>query len=265
MGKTFDSIVGFFIATSVLIVLFLGIDFLGNFIDSTPPTRPLPTEAVTPDQEQPTDSGSKLKFHTISIIDKPLIITQDPFSKDEYKKFPRLVVGGDFEQVILRIQGKVTSRRDDVFLILNFKNDGGILKAVRAAAKRLDITATDTKGGIFRAGEDIDVSVNLMKDNLGTTAIEFIKNNLGEREFNFLSRTEANDVYPLAIIPFMNNGQYGGAEISSLSIEYACQLGKTCAIARCVPPSKLSTVCAVEVFGTGADLELLKRHPEWKK
>ncbi|MFH1444603.1 MAG: hypothetical protein ABIG34_04435 [Candidatus Peregrinibacteria bacterium] len=264
MGKTFDSIVGFFITATVLIVLFFSVNKLGEFINSSP-TKPLPTDIVTPAQELPTDTGSKLQFHTVSIIDKPYKVPNNPFENDVYKKFPRVVIGRYFEQAVLRIQGKVTSRGDEVFLILNFNKQGGIIRAVRSSANKLDIAATDNRGGIFRAGDNIDISVNLMKDNLGTIASEFIRTNVGEREFNLLSRFEDDEAPTLAVIPFMNNGQYGGAEISSLSIEYACQLGKECAIARCEPSYKYSTVCVEEVFGSGAVQPLLDRHPEWKK
>ncbi len=229
MGKTFDSIVGFFITGAVLTVLFFSVNWVSRLIDYSP-TKPSPTDVTTPAQELPTDTGSKLDFHTLSIIDKPYKVPDYPFENDAYKNFPRIIIGGHFEQAVLRIQGKVTSR-DDVFLILNFNKQGGIINAVRSSARKLDITATDDKGGIYRAGEGIDVSVNLMKDNLGTIASEFIRTNKGEREFNLLKKIEKNEVSTLAVIP----------------------------------STKYSTVCAKEVFGTGADLEMLNRHPEWKK
>ena len=270
MGKKLDSIIGFFISAAVLSTLYLSISALSKYITSEP-TPDLPDEVVIPPQEIPTDSSSSApQIHTVSIIDKSYVVPTNPFDNEQYSKFPKVVVGGSgavfvgsFEQVVLNIKGKVTSN-EDVFLILNFNNQGGLVKAVRSSAKKLDIAATNLKGGIFNSNKPIDVSVNLLKDQLGTIASEFLKTGKGEREFNLLPKVQPNEAPVLAVIPFMNNGQYGGAEITSLDIEYVCQTGKECTVAPCAA-SKMVSECIQEELGPEAYKDLLKRHPEWLK
>lgn len=64
MGKTFDSIVGFFITAAVLTVLFFSISWVSRFIDYSPRNQ-LPTDVITPVQEVPT-----VKVYLVELKDK---------------------------------------------------------------------------------------------------------------------------------------------------------------------------------------------------
>jgi len=226
-------IMGAIIGGSTIVIALLIIFSLSRYISSL--NEPVVPDTVkTPPIELPDSaSGTEVTLTNTPLLTKAYTVPQNPFDKTVYDNlFPKIAVRGSFEQIILNIKGKVGS--SNTFLILNVGVQGGIVRAVRESPNRLNIPQTLDKGGMFKAGSTIDISVNLLKDQLGTTGTEFIKTNIGEREFNFVQANQRADVLPIVVIPFTNNGGYGGATIGKLDISYLCKDGKdSCDLAVC--------------------------------
>lgn len=238
------SIISFFILAK-FIVPYIQIQF---FTVANTPSIDIPNT--------PSFTGSILT--TSEILDSPYIPPTNPFEKTEYSKVPRVVYGGTFKSAKLIIRGSILTP-NNYFLILNFANNGGIIHAVRASMTQLDVGKTATLGGMFTQDSGINTSVNLMSDTLGTIQSEFQRTNLGSHIFNFLSTKQKSDVSPIIAIPFSNNGQYGGAVISSIQIQYSCQNQGSCLIKKC-ENSKLYSECIKEAFGVQEYNQWIKDH-----
>jgi len=241
-------IFGLLLGGGTILLVFLGIFALGKYLNE--PNTP-PNVVETPPIETPTQgTGSQVILKEVALLSSAYEVPKNPLDLDVFKAlFPRVIINGSFEQAILSIKGKVGS--SDAFLLLNFGSQGGLVRAVRESPNRLNIPQTLSRGGLFPAGSTIDISVNLLKDKLGTIGTEFIKTNLGEREFQFLDENEPIDVLPVAVIPFTNKGGYGGVTIGELTISYSCKPGSDCSIKTC-DNNKVYTQCILDEHGKPA-------------
>ncbi len=245
-----SDIFGLILGGGTILLVFLAIFALGKYLNTA--SQPVPPDVVeVPPIETPIDgTGSQITLTKVPLLSAAYSVPKNPLDIDVYKTlFPRILLNGSFEQAILSVRGKVGS--SDAFLIMNFGNQGGIVRGVRESPTRLNIPQTVARGGLFTAGSTIDISVNLLQDKLGTTGTEFIKTNQGERDFNFISGDEPVDVLPVAIIPFTNNGGYGGATIGDLTISYSCKSGSDCSVSKC-DNNKVYTQCILEEYGKEA-------------
>lgn len=252
---------GIIVGAVVLTLLYLAVNALFKYVNSTPSVS---TEVITPDQEtpvQPTETGSVIPALSVELLSKPYVPPVNPFDDAQYKATaPRMVLSGSFLNVKVYVQGTVVGDGNR-FLILNVDGESGIINAIRQSEKRLDIKKTTASGGIFTKANAISLSIDLMNTVLGTTGVEFVKKQIGTRDFSFIDSVEKVEVKPIVVISFMENGSYGGAEIDSLKIEYQCQEGKDCKIAQC-PLGQLYTVCIKNEFGIPGMNDWLRRHPQ---
>lgn len=261
MKKLIDSLMGIVVGAVTLTLLYLAVNALYKYVSSTPS---VPTEIITPDQEapvQPTETGAVTPILSVELLSKPYVPPVNPFDDTQYKATaPRMVLSGSFLNVNVYVHGTVKGDGSR-FLILNVDGESGIINATRRSEKRLDIEKTTASGGIFTNANAISLSIDLMKTTLGTTGVEYIQRQIGARSFSFIDRFEKVEVKPIVVVPFMENGSYGGAEIDSLKIEYQCQEGKECKIAAC-PLGQLYTVCIKNEFGIVGMNDWLRRHPQ---
>lgn len=240
---------GVLIGISTIIAVYMFIAWLGRLIEAANDSLP-PNVVEVPPIEIPSNSGSQIELTDIQLLAAAYTVPENPLDLKIYNSlFPRILIKGSFSQAILNVKGKVGS--SDAFLIFNFDNQGGIIRALRESPNRLNIPQTISRGGLFKAGSTIDISVNLLSDTLGTVGSEFIRTNLGEREFNFIEGNEPMNVIPLAVIPFTDNGGYGGVTVGELKISYLCAVGSDCGISVC-ENSKLYTQCIKDVYGQPA-------------
>lgn len=248
--RSFSDLLGAILGGGTILIAFLALVVLGKMINSF--NKPVTPDTIeTPSIETPIDAtGSHIALKTVSLLNSAYSVPKNVFDTVVYSNlFPRIVLNGSFEQAILSVKGKVGG--SDTFLVFNFGNQGGVVRAVREAPTRLNIPQTVERGGLFPSGSTIDISINLLKETMGTTGSEFTKTNEGEREFNFIKGDEPVDVVPVAIIPFTNDGEYGGVTIGNLTISYSCKTGSDCKITKC-DNNKKYTQCIKDSYGEPA-------------
>lgn len=213
--------------------------------------------AEAPVQEMPiTETGAQV--HTIPVLSEKYIPLKNPFEKSAFDKAPTIVMRGEFESASMHIKGTILGEGDR-FLIFNFNGEGGLIKAVRSAVNKINLTETKRRGGVFSNDNPIDVSLDLMTDSLGTIGSEYAKTQLGSRIFNFIDDIQQPTVTQLLVIPFKVNGEYGGASIDELKIQYTCKAEGGCEIHTC-SSQKLYTECLNEYFGPEVMREWMNRY-----
>lgn len=236
MNKKVEALIGFFISAGIFALLYLSISAISKYLGNPPPPSTRPSQAITPNQELPTSSSSQSSSEivnpSVDLITSSTLVAKNPFDPDEYSKFPRLAMSGSFVYAKLHIEGTVKTEAP-VYLLINFNEQGGLVKAVRKATNQLDIAATEKLGGEFTQANLISEDVDLLNDTLGTIGAEYQSTHKGQRTFNLLDNPQKPNVATAMIIPFTSDGQYGGASIDEMKIEYTCELGKTCMLGLC--------------------------------
>jgi len=222
------------------LLFYWGINWITNYFSITP----VPRHVELPVVEIPVEKNPNIR--RVELLSSPFFTPSNPFSDSEYSLAPRIVLGGNFKDAVLTIQGEVVGN-DAVFLLLNFNKISGVIKGVRSKENSLDVRRTLEKGGLFSKNIPISVDVNLLNDVLGASSSDFENYPSGERPVKLISDKQLPEVYKVLTLPFLRNGQFGGARIDSISITYSCN-GEIddCLIDLCRLPK--STQCITEKF-----------------
>lgn len=256
MKNFVDNFLGAIVGIGLIALLYLGISALAKYVDT--PSDHTPSEVTTPEQEEPVTIPTE-EVPAVELLSTPYIPPPQPFAEGQYKATaPRMILSGSFLSMDLIVRGGVQGEGSR-YLILNVNGESGVINATRESTKRLDIEKTSASGGIFTKDTGISTSINLMSDHLGTTGTEFSRNGgVGSHLFEFIDEKELLDVIPIVVVPFKHDGQYGGASIASMLIEYECKEPDSCYVNPC-PTSKSYSSCINDVFGSDAMNEWLCR------
>ncbi len=241
--------------TTVLafIIAVLGIILTFTFFLKTP--FKIVRTVEVPVQDTPVIEVSK--ENTLEVLKNAYRPSKSPLSKEEFSKSPKLFMAGSFNNAILEIHGTLDGNQA-VFLLLNFANQGGIIKGERNSKTKLDLDTTEEKGGFF-SKNPITTSVDLLRDTLGTISSEFERTKLGSREFNFIEHEQPSTISQLLVVPISQNGEYGGATITQLTIKYSCQNNEKCIIGLCEDGDRF-TECINRNFGQKVMQEWMKKN-----
>lgn len=160
-----------------------------------------------------------VKVNEIELLDEQLIPSKQPFLPEAYKKYPRILVDGNFKSASLKVTG-LNDSGERTFLLLNVGNQTGIINAVRKDVNRIDMKATTELGGVF--GKVIVTGVDLMNAELGSNSDFFKQTGLGKQTFHFIQPEQVIQVYPIIVLPFDESGSYTG-QITSMKLIYTCE------------------------------------------
>lgn len=228
------------------LVFYLGLNAMGWVYQNYFETVSVPDTNIPP-LNIATDSG----VYVIKVFSGSYIPSTTPFG-EQYNSAPRILVGGKFQSAKITVIGKVIDSGNH-YLLFNFNTDAGVINAVRKTNGSLDIIQTKHLGGLYTEGNSIDTTIDLMGARLGTSNSDFSKYGTGSKLFSFIASNQKPEVYKVLVIPFHEDGSYGGAQISSMIVEYKCQTVDGCVIKNCLYPK--SSQCIQEKFGTGAMLD----------
>lgn len=209
---------------------------------ATAPVVELPSNATT---TNPEGNLTKLLLNTHPYTPSPDVLS----SLDSYKaQSIRLILNGEFQDARLHIVGNVTEKGDHFFNIV-YGNVGGTLNAYRQSPTTLNTTLTQQSGGVFTNDNPIDVTLDLLNPiQLAATRTEYEKNQQTSKMVNLWQSNLLPPTYiSLLVVPFNEDGVYGGAQITS-TFEYSCSAGHECQAAIC-PSGELATVCMRDKFG----------------
>jgi len=218
-------------------------------------------DSLTPitDTAKPTPEEPKADVQEFTLI-KPsdnYIVTGNPYLAANYKKYAkRLALIGDFDSAAIRAKISLPSTENH-FLLVNLGDESGVYHGVRKQGGLLDVNKTIERGGAFSSARPIDLAIDLLKPvQLATTGPEFASKG-GEKEVVLWDELKppapAPSVNTILFFPYNTSGAFTG-DVESLTFEYACKAGSSCAAAQC-SPNELTTVCLKREFGIEAARE----------